>query len=198
LLCSPDSHICLGDDLTIDQQGYQLLSNRAIHTIHNKKIVGVTQTVTQDKFVVCFEKDSLGENIPSQKTIISKNHKVFYKGKMIKAIEFASISKRVYKVKYTGEILYNVLMEKHEKMVVNNLLCETLHPENIVAKIYMVIQNLKSEDKEKLIKDYNEHVIKIFNKKLRNFSGRNLIGHNVDGVLSDDNVFSSRLVELRN
>ena len=27
-------------------------------------------------------------------------------------------------------MLYNVLMEEHDKMVVNNLICETLHPEN--------------------------------------------------------------------
>ena len=55
---------------------------------------------------------------------------------MMEAQEFIDKFDNVYRVKYTGEILYNVLMEKYEKMMVNNLICETLHPENIVARLY--------------------------------------------------------------
>jgi hypothetical protein len=40
----------------------------------------------------------------------------------------------VIKVKYSGELLYNVLLEQHSTMKVNNILCETLHPENAIAK----------------------------------------------------------------
>jgi hypothetical protein len=42
----------------------------------------------------------------------------------------------VYNKKYNGEILYNVLLETHEKMIVNNLIVETLDPTNIVAQLY--------------------------------------------------------------
>ena len=59
---------------------------------------------------------------------------------MIKAKEFTNMFENVYKVKSNGEILYNVLMEKHDKMIVNNLICETLHPENSIAKLYRVMQ----------------------------------------------------------
>ena len=121
-----------------------------LHTIRNKAIVGITQTITPDKNLVCFEKDSLGPNIPSEKTIVSKNHGIFYKGKMMKAKSFVDEFENVYKVKYTGEVLYNVLMEEHDKMMVNNLICETLHPENSMAQIYKVLQKLSPKGQEEL------------------------------------------------
>ena len=40
------------------------------------------------------------------------------------------------KIKYDGELLYNILMEDHEKLNVNNLVCETLHPDHEIAKLY--------------------------------------------------------------
>ena len=131
-----------------------------VHTIRNKTIVGITQTVTQDKNLVCFEKDAIGPNIPSEKTIISKNHCIFYKGKMIKAKNFVGKFQNVYMVKYTGEVLYNVLMEEHDKMMVNNLICETLHPENGIAQIYRVLQKLSPDEQQKLIKACNKHIVK--------------------------------------
>ena len=138
-----------------------------IHTIRNKTIVGITQTITPDKNLVCFEKDALGPNIPSEKTVVSKNHGIFYKGNMMKAKSFVGEFDNVYKVKYTGEVLYNVLMEEHDKMMVNNLICETLHPENSMAKIYMVLQKLSPKGQEELIRGCNEHIVKnkIFNSK---------------------------------
>jgi hypothetical protein len=78
----------------------------------------------------------LGTNIPNARTQISKEHKVYYKGEMIKAKELVKVCTGVTKIPYTGETLYNVLMEKHDKMMINNLICETLNPENILAKIH--------------------------------------------------------------
>ena len=128
--------------------------NPEIHTIRNKPIVGITRTVTQDKSVVCFEKDSLGSNIPSQQTIMSKNHGILHNGKLRKAEVFVG-NDNITKLTYNGEILYNVLMEGPDKMIVNNLICETLHPENKIAKLYKVCKNLNSEEKQKLIQNYN-------------------------------------------
>jgi homoserine kinase len=54
---------------------------------------------------------------------------------MMKAIELVNLCKGVTSIQYNGETLYNVLMEKHDNMMINNLICETLHPENIMAKI---------------------------------------------------------------
>jgi alpha-tubulin suppressor-like RCC1 family protein len=130
--------------------------NPNIHTIRNKQIVGITKTIcASDKYLVCFEKDSLGNNIPSQKTIISKNHKIFYNGKMIKACELVGLNDKIKKIEYNGEILYNVLMENYDKMMVNNLICETLDPTSIVAEFYKATKNLDGERKIKLTKWYN-------------------------------------------
>jgi surface protein len=151
------SNICFpaGTPITTNQGTVPIEKiNPEIHTIRNKPIVGITRTVTQDKYVVCFEKDSLGSNIPSQQTIMSKNHGILYNGKLRKAGGFIG-NDNITKLTYNGEILYNVLMEEHDKMIVNNLICETLHPENKIAKLYKVCKNLNSEEKQKLIQNYN-------------------------------------------
>ena len=104
------------------------------HTLRGKSIFAITQTRPLQKHIVCFEKDSIGKNVPSQQTLCSKEHKVLYQGEMIKARDLVDMCKNVKKVSYNGEGLYNVLLEKHGKMLVNNMICETLHPENIAAK----------------------------------------------------------------
>jgi len=104
------------------------------HTLRGKSIIAITQTRPLQKHIVCFEKDSIGKNVPSHQTLCSKEHKVLYRGEMIKARDLTDMCKNVKKVSYNGESLYNVLLEKHGKMLVNNMICETLHPENIAAK----------------------------------------------------------------
>jgi hypothetical protein len=133
--------------------------NPEVHTIRNKKIVTVTKTVTQDKNLICFEKDALGANVPSQKTLMTKNHEVFYKGKMTKAKDFVGLVDNVHPKKYTGEVLYNVLMEEHDKMMINNLICETLHPKNRIAKLYEALAKMTPEKQSSFIKKFNEAVV---------------------------------------
>ena len=53
-------------------------------------------------------------------------------------------------------------MEQHDKMLVNNLICETLHPENYIAKLYKQLQNLSPSLQEKLIKESNKYVKQMF------------------------------------
>jgi len=157
------SNICFpaGTPISVDQGIIPIeLLDPEVHTIRNKKIVGITKTITTDKSLICFEKDSLGPNIPSQKTSITKNHELLYKGQMIKAKDFVDKFENVKKIKYTGEVLYNVLMEEHYKMVVNNMVCETLNPENAVAQLYKILQTLTLKEQKDLIKAYNTSVAK--------------------------------------
>jgi hypothetical protein len=139
--------------------------NQNIHTIRGKKIIGVTKTVTQETYLVCFEPDALGENMPNQTTVISQNHLILYKDEMIRAKEFIDNFANVYKIKYNGEVLYNVLMEEHDTMIVNNLICETLDPENGTAKIYGILETLPQKEQHFVIEKMNELVIKhdVFN-----------------------------------
>ena len=113
------------------------------HTLRGKSILAITQTRPLQKHIVCFEKDSIGKNVPSTQTLCSKEHKVLYKGEMTKARDLADMCKNVKKVSYNGETLYNVLLEKHGKMLVNNMICETLHPENIAAKFAKAKSSVK-------------------------------------------------------
>lgn len=55
---------------------------------------------------------------------------------MCRAKTFLHKYNNVAKVKNDGEFMYNVLMEDYSTMRVNNLICETLHPENAVAILY--------------------------------------------------------------
>jgi len=139
--------------------------NTNIHTIRGKKIESITRTITQDKYLVCIEKDALAKNIPSQKTLISKNHKLFYNKMMIPADDLLRLNnEKIYKQQYSGEVLYNILLEKeiHDKMLVNNLICETLDPNNGIAKMYYDMKKANYNDFQKFnfIKKYNEYVIK--------------------------------------
>jgi hypothetical protein len=159
----PFSNICFPAGTLIQtNQGKIAIEkiNPKIHTIRNKKIVTITQTISRDKYLVCIEKNALGNNIPSEKTIISKNHCIWYNGKMIAAKHFVNNFENVKKVKYNGEILYNVLMEEADKMMVNNLICETLDPENSIAKLYKLMSHLSKEEKRYIINKENEYVIK--------------------------------------
>ena len=136
---TPINNICFTADTPIlTDSGIIQISeiNPKIHTIRKKKINAVTKTVSTDKYLVCIEKDALGYNSPSKQTVISKNHLIMYKGKMVKAKYFVKYFENIKKIKYNGEILYNILLEQYDKMIVNNLIVETLDPTNHIAMLY--------------------------------------------------------------
>jgi len=126
------------------------------HTIRNKKIVAITQTICPQKLLVCIEKDALGPNVPSQKTITTKDHQIFFNKQMIEPRKLVGQLEGVRYIKNKGEILYNVLMEQHDKMIVNNMITETLHPDNLVAKLHT--GKFTQEEKNTIIIDINECV----------------------------------------
>ena len=120
-------------------------------------IQDITKSVLYDKYVVCFKTNSLGENIPSQDTYISKNHMVFFKGEFKPAYQFVNYD-NIIKTKYNGELMYNVLLDNHNKMLVNNLICETLDPDNTMAKLNNLLKQLPREKQKIVIKEFNEHI----------------------------------------
>ena len=142
------SDICFpaGTPIKTDQGSVNIESlDTTIHTINGQPILFITQTVTLDKYLIGFRKNAIGRNIPSQATIMSKDHKVEYEGQMVPAYRFLNVSSEVKKVKYNGEILYNVLLADYGRMEVNNMVCETLHPENNILKhFHLVPQNKQS------------------------------------------------------
>ena len=99
-----------------------------------------------DDTIVKIKKDAISKNVPNKDTVISGLHKVFNQGKLIEAYKLANFYKDIKYIPYKGEKLYNVLMENWEMMKVNNLTVETLHPENIIAKLH----NSKLPESKKL------------------------------------------------
>jgi hypothetical protein len=155
----PISNICFpaGTPIKTDQ-GIVAIDqiDTKYHTIGHKRILDITQTVSLDRFLVKFPKHCLGINRPCKDTIMTKEHKVLYKGTMLPAYKFLNISVKIKRVEYSGEIVYNVLMEQYGTMIVNNLICETLHPDNLIAKIY----------RNRFTDKYNDRVIYIMNDAL--------------------------------
>jgi len=111
--------------------------NPDIHTIRGKKIVAITQTTLSSrvKHIVSIERGAFGLNTPSATTHISKDHKLLYNDNLVAAKDLVDICEGVTLIPYYGEILYNVLMQQQDYMVINNLLCETLNPNHIMAII---------------------------------------------------------------
>ena len=154
---TPIVPICFpaGTPVTTDQGEINIeLIDPDVHTIFNKKIVAITETIMLENNIVCFEKNSLGYNIPNKKTYISNYHGIIHNGKLIQANKFVGRLPGVYYKKYNNEILYNVLMEKHYIIKINNMRVETLNPLNFVAQLYT--KNYTPEEKTKLILEMNK------------------------------------------
>jgi hypothetical protein len=137
-----------------------------IHTIHNKRIVTITKTITDENHLICFEKHSLSKNVPCDRTMITPQHLISHNGRFYKAKDLCDkgvilgTTGSIHKVAYKGEYLYNVLLDTYDTMLVNNMICETLHPESKLAKIYRTIPDLTVDNRKKVISEMNEHFIR--------------------------------------
>lgn len=86
---------------------------------------------------------------------------------MIKAKDFVGGFANIYAIPYKGEILYNILLEEHSKMIINNLIVETMDPKNRLAKIYNTFHfdKLGYEDQITVIEQLNKIVLTQNNRK---------------------------------
>ena len=143
------SNICFLADtpVTTDQGDILIVNlNPNQHTIRGKRIVAITETFSTEKFLVSVDKDAFFQGCPTQKTVMSKEHKVFYQGKMIEAYLLVN-HQTIHKVPYQEEKLYNVLLEDHGRMKVNNMIVETLDPANTIGKVFKAIHEAMLEAK---------------------------------------------------
>ena len=118
------------------------------YTINGNKVLGVVSSKSQSSIdMVLFKKNALGNNIPSQDTLMTRNHKVYYNNIPKEAISFTTTAFKVNKsqlkclpqnpkpkvIQYTEEV-YNVMLDAGHKMKVNNMIVETLDPSNKLYK----------------------------------------------------------------
>jgi len=165
---TPDSNICFpaGTPIHTDQGNIPIEKiNPKVHTIRNKKIEGIVRTKLMDEYLVCFEKNSLGPNVPCERTVMSGNHKVVVNGQLKMARELLKAhsmsfgakmhSTAIHAVKYNGQSMYNVLMEDYDVILVNNMVCETLDPDNKMADLHAHLKHMTHERQQMLIDKFN-------------------------------------------
>ena len=104
------------------------------YSINNQKIMGVSKTNNSSGNFICIEKNAIAENVPNMTTITTKNHLIENnKGKLVKAkslVNGTTITKQ-----YLGEqYVYNILLNEHSLIKINNMGCETLNPKNLGAQ----------------------------------------------------------------
>ena len=140
----PDICFCNGSVIKTDQGEISIEKLTTEHTIRRKPILAIPRSKSvsnsKDMFLVCFEKDALGENVPNKKTLMTHNHKILYKDELIetkKLLKNNPNKEKIYKVKYNGQMLHNILLPNYSKVIINNIVAETLHPENPTAKKYL-------------------------------------------------------------
>lgn len=111
-----------------------------MHTIFKKEIIGLSITYSLEDILVCIEKNALAKYVPMKDTYLSSNHRIFYKNKFLEAGDLVG-HKGVYTLPYNNQLLYNVILNQHDIMNVNNIICETLDPKNPAAKEFIGLYN---------------------------------------------------------
>lgn len=114
-------------DLIKTLTGYKKLAR--LLTIDCKKL--------EDKYII-FNENSLGNNIPNRKLIITKGHPVYYKGEYYNPEDFADSLD--FNVNYINKIMinmYHVQFETHEVIYSNNLTTTSLPPYTNYLNLYL-------------------------------------------------------------
>jgi hypothetical protein len=115
------------------------------HTIRGKSIVAITETYSTESELVVFEQDALFPNYPSKRTVIAREHRIFYECEWKPAYQYLKHNRSIYEIAYHGDPLYNVLLEEPGRMKVNNLIVETLDPNNTIGKIFKKYYEVKNK-----------------------------------------------------
>ncbi len=180
------SNICLskGTQILCDQGIINIEKiNTRKHTINNKQINHITQSIHTDDYLIKIKKNCFSSNSPSSDIICSGDHKILYKNNLIEAKNLCDLVCDTEKIKNDKRILYNILMDKHEIIIANNTPVESLHPQNIFAVFY---NNYNNPQARKLLSDkigqlnkHNNCVNKINNNKLNGLLGGNNISKNM-------------------
>jgi hypothetical protein len=126
------------------------------HTLNGgKKILAITETFTPETHLSLIKAGTLGVGIPSIDTIMTHNHKVLYNGMLTEALYIPNSTS----IEYNGQPLYNVVLEEYGTMTVNNMTVETLDPDNMVSKMFIIMKRVATVDEKAiLINSYNQYI----------------------------------------
>ena len=148
-LLSAISNICLskGTQILCDQGIINIEKiNTRKHTINNRPINHITQSIHTDDYLIKIKKNCLSSNSPSSDIICSGDHKILYKNNLIESKNLINEVYGIEKIKNDKRVLYNILMDKHEVIMANNTPVESLHPQNIIAMFYNNYNNPQARE----------------------------------------------------
>ena len=78
---------------------------------------------------------------------------------MISAGYLVYMNENIEHVKNDGRAMYNILMKEYETVRANNMLVETLHPNNEMVKVfrYMKEKEMKKEERKELLREIKKN-----------------------------------------
>ena len=99
------------------------------NTINNEPIIDIVRQRCKVNQIVLMKKNCFEKNCPSQDTLITSDHLVYipYRKRWYSAKRLVN-GNNIITIKPPCLHVYNVLMESHSQMKVNNMIVETLHP----------------------------------------------------------------------
>ena len=100
-----------------------------ISPIINQKVIKVVKSLNVDEYFILIKKNSISKNVPCKDTLITKEHGIFINGKLFKAKNLVN-DENIYIKKTKRLPIYNILLNKHNRMIVNNMVVETLNPKD--------------------------------------------------------------------
>lgn len=135
-LAADSANICfIGSTLVDTDQGSVRIDELkpGYHTFNRQKLLGVSETICSDTEIVQILPHALGENYPSQKTVMSRLHHLLWKGKVYRAEQLLT-EEGVTLIPSGHQVLYNVLLDTHRLIDVQGMKVETLSPRNYIAQ----------------------------------------------------------------
>ena len=106
------------------------------HTISNKVIKKVVNVLNAEVVMVFIKKDAFGLNVPNQDMYISRHHGIIINGHLVRARDLVNGS-TVQSLLHERSQIYNVLLDTHEVIYVNNMPCESLNPSDPGVKKFL-------------------------------------------------------------
>ena len=67
---------------------------------------------------------------------MTRENKIEFRGIFIESCKFVGLFPNVTYVMYNGETIYNIIISEPSKIIVNNFVCQTIQPNNPIAKLY--------------------------------------------------------------
>ena len=158
---SQSGNICfLGSTKVQTDQGnirFDQITTR--NTINGQKIKKIVKVINSDDSLIFIHKHAFGRGVPNRNTHISRNHGIYLDNSFIQEKNLEpQVHELIYHIagknlvrarnliergavmevkRRNHETLYNVLLETHSSMIVNNIPCETLNPNDLLAQKYI-------------------------------------------------------------